>query len=598
MILLGNSSVFAQRKIVINSSDHPFVIGRQIEVFEDKSALLDLKGVQAPGNDARFTQSIQINPNFGVTNSVVWSRFKLVNNTSDKLYLEIGEPVMDSITIYKIDSSNKISITKAGVYLPSNERDLHTNFYLIDLKLQPNEYATYYMRLQNSQPIIFPLRVAALPVFFEDNHPKDLLQGFYLGLMIVMAIFNFFIFWTVRSREYLYYVLYVLSFAGFFAHNKGISQEFIWGQAVWVNRFSPLFLAFTMIFGLLFAESFLNAPRYIPVTRRITRGFIILIALFLFFNIIGLGAESTKFLNLTSFFAVFYILVVAILIWLEGSLYALFFLIAWSTMLISAMIFILQLSNALPSDYFTRNALQVGSGLEVVLLSFGLAYRINAYRQETENAQNEVIKQLQENEQIRNRIARDLHDDIGSTLSSIGILSQVAENQVLNSPVSVKDLLKKITDSSQKVQRSLSDIVWTTRHTSDNFSELLVKMREFIAELFEPKYIHYDFKADDLPDIKLSPTKQYHLYLIFKEAINNIVKYADASEVKIEFFVKDNHLLMTICDDGKGFDEKTVKQGNGLGNMKKRAEQMTGKLTVTSKPDCGTSINFSIPLIL
>jgi signal transduction histidine kinase len=597
LLLLIFSDGFAQRKITIQDPTEAVIIGRQIEVFEDKTASLPFEIVHKRSDiDARFTQSIQPNPNFGVTSSVLWARFSIQNKSSQKLYLEISEPVIDSIDVYRIDANNKITHKKSGVYVPVSKRDFHTNFYLFDLNLSSEQTCTYYIRFQNSLPMLFPMRVAPLKVYFEDNHPKDLMQGVYLGIMLVMAIFNFFIYWTVRSKEYLYYVIYVFSFACFFAYNKGISHEFIWDKALWFNRITPIFISSGVSFGLLFANTFLDAERYFPFSEKISKTLIGLILICLVGHWIGLGSLTITLLHFVAFFIVIYVLMIATYVWLQGSQSALFFLIAWSVFLVSALIFIMQLSNILPSDNFTRNALQVGSALEVVLLSFALANRINADRKEKEKYQAEVIQQLQANEQMRNRIARDLHDDIGSTLSSIGILSQVVENQMGTNSDSVKDMVRRIGESSQKVQRSLSDIVWTTKQTEDNFDNVLVKMKEFTSEMLEAKDIFYFFNVDSLPNVKLSPSKQYNFYLIFKEAVNNIVKYSKADEVTIELNQQEETLVMNIVDNGIGFDEKSIKSGNGLGNMRKRAESLGGVISIESQKQEGTKIRLEIPL--
>jgi signal transduction histidine kinase len=592
-------SGFAQRKIIITNPHEGTVIGRQIEIMEDKTTKLTFDDVSKRSDiDAHFTQSLQLNPNFGVTSSVVWARFKLENKSTQRLFLEISEPVIDSITVYRIDANGYTTAKKSGVYVPVRERDIKTNFYLIDLDLNSEQTCTYYIRFQNTLPLLFPLRVAPLKVYFEDNHPKDLMQGIYLGIMFVMAIFNFFIFFTVRSKEYLYYVLYVLSFAFFFAYNKGISHEFLWSNAVWFNRFTPIFISSGVSFGVLFANKFLEAERYVPFSRKISNGLISLIIFFLLCHWLDLdlGVGSIALLHFVAFLTVIYVLMIATYIWLEGSQTALFFLIAWSVMLISAMIFIMQLSNILPSDNFTRNALQVGSALEVVLLSFALAYRINVDKKEKERYQAEVIRQLQTNDQMRSRIARDLHDDIGSTLSSIGILSQIVEYQFDTNPQSVKDLVHRISESSQRVQRSLSDIVWTTKQTEDNFDNVIIKMKEFTSEMLEPKNIAYQFNADSIPEVKLSPSKQYNFYLIFKESINNIVKYSQAVSVDIQLIYQNDWLVMMITDNGIGFDENNVKAGNGLGNMQKRTENLEGKITIQSSPNKGTRITVNVPI--
>ncbi|WP_309959306.1 7TM diverse intracellular signaling domain-containing protein [Arcicella sp. BE139] len=588
---------FSQRQVVIDNPNEARIIGREIEIFEDKTASLTFDDVSKRRDiDAYFTRSLQTNPNFGITSSVIWARVTLHNKTSQNLFLEIAEATIDSIIFYKIDSHKKVTLKKSGTYVPVAERDLKTNFYLFDLNLPAGETCTYYIRFQTSLPLLFPMRVAPLKVYFEDNHPKDLMQGIYLGIMIVMAIFNFFIFCTVRTKVYLYYVIYVSSFACFFAYNKGISHEFIWPNAVWFNRFTPIFISMGIIFSLLFANSFLNVQRYLPISNKISRVLIILILLFLVGHWLGLGTTSIILLNSIAFLAVIYVLVIATYVWMKGSEEALFFLSAWSIMLISALIFIMQLSNILPSDNFTRNALQVGSALEVVLLSFALAYRINKDRKEKEQFQAEVITQLKANDQMRNRIARDLHDDIGSTLSSIGILSQVVENQIDRNPSSVKDLVHRISESSQKVQRSLSDIVWTTKQTEESLDSVIVKMKEFTAEMLEPKNVDYSFNVADLSKIQFSPLKQYNIYLVFKEAVNNSVKYAQATHVEIAIYFNEEYFTVIVKDNGIGFEEVNIKQGNGLNNMKERALAMNGSLQILTQPSKGTLIELKVPL--
>jgi signal transduction histidine kinase len=596
-LLFFSLSLTAQRKIIIQNPNEAEIIGRQIEVFEDKTASLTFEEVHKRSDiDARFTQSIQPNPNFGVTASVVWARFALQNKSSQRLYLEISEAVIDSIDIYRIDLNGRITHKKSGVYVPKTKRDFKTNLYLFDLNLSSDQTCTYYIRFQNSLPLLFPLRVAPLKVYFEDNHPKDILQGLYFGIMIVMAIFNFFIYWTNRSKEYLYYVIYVLSFVCFFAYNKGIGHEFIWDKMLWFNRLTPIFISSGVSFGMLFANIFLDADKYFPESEKISKMLIGLILLCLFAYWFGAGSSSIALLHVVAFFTVIYVLMVSTYIWLQGSQTALFFLIAWSVFLVSALIFIMQLSNILPSDNFTRNALQIGSALEVVLLSFALAYRINVDRKEKEQYQAEVIRQLQASDQMRNRIARDLHDDIGSTLSSIGILSQVVENQMGDKSESVREMVKRIGESSQKVQRSLSDIVWTTKQTEDNFDNVLVKMKEFTSEVLEAKDIFYNFNIDSMPDVKLSPSKQYNFYLIYKEAVNNIVKYSNADEVNIDLVRQNGSLTLNITDNGIGFDEKKVKLGNGLANMRKRTDSLGGEIRITSKEQEGTKVSLEIPV--
>lgn len=208
------------------------------------------------------------------------------------------------------------------------------------------------------------------------------------------------------------------------------------------------------------------------------------------------------------------------------------------------------------------------------------------------------FRQKMRTQRIQDKIARDLHDDVGSTLSSIAILTQVAQNQLVDAPEKTKNLLYQISENAQEMLENMSDIVWTNKTLNDNFEQLMIRMQEFTAKLLEPKGIDYSFELDEhLKEVKWNTLKYYDFYMIYKEAINNAVKYSDAKKLTISLLKEQNALLMTIKDNGKGFDPKLQKLGNGIMNMKKRSEQLKGIFKIESKTDIGTKIEVKIPIL-
>lgn len=188
---------------------------------------------------------------------------------------------------------------------------------------------------------------------------------------------------------------------------------------------------------------------------------------------------------------------------------------------------------------------------------------------------------------IRNKIAADLHDDIGSTLNSISVYSEVAKKD----PARQTHALNMIGESSRKVIDAMSDIVWTINPENDGFEKVILRMRSLSYNLLKAKKIDFIFKADEnLNDIKLSLEARRNFYLIFKEVLNNLVKYSRAGRVSISLESKSNTLTLLIRDDGVGFDIAQKYNGNGLINMKKRAIEMNGQLIIDSGADIGTSI--------
>lgn len=203
------------------------------------------------------------------------------------------------------------------------------------------------------------------------------------------------------------------------------------------------------------------------------------------------------------------------------------------------------------------------------------------------------MKRQAELESMRQNIARDLHDDIGSTLSSINIMSQLAMKETGNSSVQ----LQKIAAYSSTMMESMSDMVWSISPRNDSLEQMVVKMKEFAAEILEPKNIQYDFSTDQsLGTISLDVEKRKNLFLIFKEAINNAAKYSEASNVDIHITRENGSLSMFITDNGNGFDTNNTATGNGLNNMRARAQAMKGRWQHHSEPGKGTSIAVKIPL--
>lgn len=230
----------------------------------------------------------------------------------------------------------------------------------------------------------------------------------------------------------------------------------------------------------------------------------------------------------------------------------------------------------------------------------GYAFYRNRLKEikEAQRLQAETIRQMQVSDKIRSQIARDLHDDLGATLSGVAMLSQAAKKQLSDKDSKIRELLDLISINSQRTVATIRDIIWTTRPMNDSLESITNKMKIFASEMLDPKNIRYDFSvSDELKGYKLPSHQQYNFYLIFKEAINNVAKYAHASHVWIEIFTQNQQLRLRIKDDGVGFDKEIGQvSGNGLFNMEKRVEELDGTLKLQTAPNQGTTIDLALPL--
>lgn len=203
-------------------------------------------------------------------------------------------------------------------------------------------------------------------------------------------------------------------------------------------------------------------------------------------------------------------------------------------------------------------------------------------------------------EEVRTRLSRDLHDDIGSTLSSINILTTVARKKAEAGDVEgATASLTGISERSQRLQRNMSDIVWSVDPARDTLEELLARMREFGASVLEPKGILFRFDSRGDFATALPPMVKSNLYLIFKEAVNNAAKHAQATKVIVAVDSRNDRLHLTIADNGQGLPDATgtasTPGGNGLRNMRMRAAEMKAELLVKGTPHNGTTIELVAP---
>ncbi|MBS1737627.1 MAG: tetratricopeptide repeat protein [Bacteroidetes bacterium] len=233
-----------------------------------------------------------------------------------------------------------------------------------------------------------------------------------------------------------------------------------------------------------------------------------------------------------------------------------------------------------------RNFMLAGIGL-LILLSYFLFNRYQLKRK---------IREQQALLVIRTNIARELHDEVGSTLTSIKILSEVSEKHLSKDQAKTSAFLQKITEQSAMAQQGISDIVWSVRPENDKMENMVIRMREYIAHTLESKNIHTHIDIDEsIPDQTLDMNQRRDFLMIFKEAVNNIAKYACATHVNVRLEKYGQFINLLIADDGKGFDTEKQTSSNGLKNMNARATALNGRISITSELNKGSSVNLYIP---
>ncbi len=198
------------------------------------------------------------------------------------------------------------------------------------------------------------------------------------------------------------------------------------------------------------------------------------------------------------------------------------------------------------------------------------------------------IRQKLRVEEIRNKIAADLHDEVGSNLNSIAIYVELLRRKA---PVEFTEILDRITNNSVESVQLMQDTIWAIQVKNDDMSKFITRMKSFAAEMLSAKSIALDFESEQpnkMPNLPMEQRK--NVYLIFKEAISNIAKHSKATKANVKWTMNHEQCRITVMDNGRGFDTTQIYNGNGLNNFITRAEASEMKVNVSSVIGEGTKI--------
>lgn len=248
-------------------------------------------------------------------------------------------------------------------------------------------------------------------------------------------------------------------------------------------------------------------------------------------------------------------------------------------------ILLLNKDKELQQQRIQKQRLMMGGAVVLILLALsGIWLLLNRSK----------LRQRMKELELRNQIAADLHDEVGSSLSSIHMLSQMAVQP--GSEATQKDILTRMSTNAKETMDKMGDIVWMIKPGETESGSLKQRMERFAYEICSSKNIGVSIYIDELEKLKLTMEQRKNIYLVFKEALNNAVKYSGAEKAVIKATVQNKELVLTVQDNGNGFDVTKSGNGNGLDNMKSRAKELNGRLEIISGKDEGTTVSLTVPV--
>ncbi|WP_154657164.1 7TM diverse intracellular signaling domain-containing protein [Hugenholtzia roseola] len=388
LLLLSNFHWLDAQSIVLTQeqTSRDFEAG-EFYLYPDSAFLQKVEAVaQKP-----FAPNQVAVPSLGYVKVPIWVRFEVENQSSHTDWvLHYNWVFSDTVELYAQDAKGIWQLKyRAGYTLPFQNRPLDYPSLAYPLGLEKGQKATFYVRVWSAAPIGLPFSIKRPETLQAEQRRADLLYGIYFGTLIVMLLYNLAIWISLRDRSYLYYTFTIVSTLAIFSSISGYTGQFLFYDYPKVNAyFAKVFIGLIVITTVLFANEFLNTKKYAPIFVKIFRLMMLLAGisiLHVFYD--TTSGWSNKVVSLHTPL----LLAVGIWVWYKGNQAARFFVLAWSFYIVGGLIITLSNSGVLPATGIYRHLAEVGSALEVVLLSLALSDRYRMFKKEKEEAQKQAL---------------------------------------------------------------------------------------------------------------------------------------------------------------------------------------------------------------
>jgi len=402
-LVLGGTTLNAAHidsMLLVESQVASYDLAPYLSFIEDKNATLTLDKIRRPGAASGSEPGWQPNSigniNFGFTDSVYWFRLELFNGNDQDLsrVIEIDYPLLDRIDVYMGKRGERVQHIKMGDKLPFDDRIIKHRNFIFPINLPPNDSLELFFRIQTSSSMQMPLKLWNERDLAAYSLSESLNFGVFIGIMLIMALYNLFVFISVRETYYLSYVFFVLSVTVFLAGMKGLSFQYLWPNSLqWNDQIIVIGSISSIMFGALFFREFTSLPQSRPFLSKIALGFVPLSAFIICCSFLLPYSFMIQWVIITVMMAVLCASYIGIVRWMDGDIPARYFMFGWSAMMFGVIILSANKLNLIPRNLFTENATLYGMAIQVILLSVALAERLNFEKQKSIEAQIEAYKQ-------------------------------------------------------------------------------------------------------------------------------------------------------------------------------------------------------------
>ncbi|MBN9485408.1 MAG: hypothetical protein J0H46_18825 [Bacteroidetes bacterium] len=575
ILLIFSAGISYAGRVDYATSDQLVTIpGTSMSVLEDATNTLSYQ--QAFSSTAYKPVTSKI-PNFALSNSAFWIKFELKNNTSETPLLLVEQPLIDEGDIYVFSQDGKLLLKESvDKHKPFYERKYNDRNYVFSTGAQPGNTVEILLRVKSAAQLVFPVRLGTETQVVSNSYQKELLMAIFTGIILVMSFYNLFVYFSVRDRSYLLYVVYIITVGLTQTTLQSFTFKYLWPNSPWLALQGPtLFSCLGAMAAIEFIKNFLRTKEQV---RKLHYGLIFFNGIFVFsiaLSLLGMRSIAFQVMQLNTAIASLYSLFVSYVIYRRHYRPAGFFLLAWSLLLIGAVIFVLKDYDIVPYNTASTFALQIASVIEIVLLSFALADKINIFRKEKEESQAQAMGALEENARIvreqniileakvteRTQELRQSNDDLSKAISDL----KEAEMQLVES--------EKMASLGQLTAGIAHEINNPINFVTSNVKPLKRDVDMVITMLNEIETITLNDEPVEEKKKKIDDLKQEYDFDYLKTEIDYLLNGINEGSSRTAEIVKGLRIFSRLDEDdlkkaniNEGLDSTLVIVNNQLDN--------------------------------
>jgi signal transduction histidine kinase len=529
--------------------------------------------------------------------------------TSDSvIYLEVHNPHINYLGAWLLSgSANVKQYVLTGDHEPFETRNVyHSQFvYKLSLHNRHNLQLVLLVDKRNEQ-LHLPLNFYNDYEFIKYQRNSNLIAGLFIGVLVFILLFTLFLYFNIREKLYVYYTLYVLMITGYIFSDLGFSFMFFYPDVPALADFArPFTISLAPIFYILFSRSLLHVKEHFPKMYRFTNYFLLFfVACFL----IGFGVPNEGpvrafwliFMQVIMVSSILPVFIFSIASFRRGIKYSTYIIVASALFTFFTQLYMQYITGNLHDTFITRNAVNIGFSIELILLSLALSIRFKNYKLEAEDLliklnkqQENIFKTISDHqEQEMRRLSNLLHDSVGAGLSSIKYNLEVVKSESVQHEAILKSTIEDVSTLTDEI-----------RNISHTLSPLLLQKKGLLNGL---KHLTERYNRTGKIQIwiesigSLDSSSFQNELLIFRmvqELLQNVIKHANATEVMIQLIIEPQIISVLVEDNGKGFNKADIKDGLGFSQIKELATFVKGRFEIRSEINKGCSVSIEFPTI-